>query len=149
LVQDLGVVEQVLPGSTTDVWVRTSLGAGDFVLGESIAVNGACLTVVERTPDTFRVQAGPETLRRTTLGALRVGSHVHLERALRLSDRLGGHLVLGHVDGVCTLRRVQKDAAAVVLDVSLPRELAPFFIEKGSVRHRPVPLWAGSPPVPR
>ena len=121
LVQDVGTVERVLPGGTTDVWVRTALGAGDFALGESIAIDGACLTVVERTAHTFRVQAGPETLRRTTFGAL------------RLSDRLGGHLMLGHVDAVCTVKAVQKDAAAVVLDVSLPAELAPFFIEKGSV----------------
>jgi riboflavin synthase len=133
LVQDVGIVERVLPGATTDVWVRTALGAGDFVLGESIAVDGACLTVVERTGSSFRVQAGPETLRRTTLGALRTGSSVHLERALRLSDRLGGHLVLGHVDGVCTVKAVRSDAGAVVLDISLPAPLAPFFIEKGSV----------------
>jgi riboflavin synthase len=133
LVQDVGTVERVLPGGTTDFWVRTSLGAGEFALGESIAIDGACLTVVERTRDTFRVQAGPETLRRTTLGALRPGARVHLERALRLADRLGGHLVLGHVDGVCTLTAVRPEAAALVLDVSLPKELAPFFIEKGSV----------------
>jgi len=133
LVQDVGVVERVLPGATTDIWVRTALGAGDFVLGESIAVDGACLTVVERTPTTFRVQAGPETLRRTTLATLRTGSRVHLERALRLSDRLGGHLVLGHVDGVCTVKAARMDAGALVLDVSLSPELAPFFIEKGSV----------------
>jgi riboflavin synthase len=133
LIQDLGVVERVLPGATTDIWVRTALGAGDFALGESIAIDGACLTVVERTPTTFRVQAGPETLRRTTLGGLRTGSRVHLERALRLSDRLGGHLVLGHVDGVSTVKAVRPDAGALVLDVSLPPELAPFFILKGSV----------------
>jgi riboflavin synthase len=133
LIQDVGVVEKVLPGGTTDVWLRTALGAGDFALGESIAVDGACLTVVERTEETFRVQAGPETLRRTTLGTLRVGSRVHLERALRLQDRLGGHLVLGHVDAVSKVRRVQKEGGAIVLEVSLPVELAPFFIEKGSV----------------
>jgi riboflavin synthase len=133
LVQDVGVVERVLPGATTDVWVRTGLGAEDFALGESIAIDGACLTVVERTGQAFRVQAGPETLRRTTLGALRPGSRVHLERALRLQDRLGGHLVLGHVDEVCTLKAVRSDAGAVVLDIGLPERLAPFFIEKGSV----------------
>jgi riboflavin synthase len=133
LVQDVGVVERVLPGATTDVWVRTALGAGDFVLGESIAIDGACLTVVERNATSFRVQAGPETLRRTTLGTFRPGTRVHLERALRLSDRLGGHLVLGHVDGVCTVKRVQPEGGAIVLNISLPRELAGFFIEKGSV----------------
>jgi riboflavin synthase len=133
LVQDVGVVERVLPGATTDVWVRTGLGAGDFALGESIAIDGACLTVVERTKAAFRVQAGPETLRCTTLGGLKTGARVHLERALRLSDRLGGHLVLGHVDAVGTLLAVRPDAGAVVLDVSLSAALAPFFIEKGSV----------------
>jgi riboflavin synthase len=133
LIQDIGLVECVLPGATTEVWVRTALGAGDFALGESIAIDGACLTVVERTSTAFRVQAGPETLRRTTLGTLRSGSRVHLERALRLQDRLGGHLVLGHVDGVCTVKTVRSDQGATVLDISLPSPLAPFFIEKGSV----------------
>lgn len=133
LVQDVGTVERVAPGPTTDLWIRTALGAGDFALGESIAIDGACLTVVERAGDTFRVQAGPETLRRTTLGALRPGSRVHLERALRLSDRLGGHLVLGHVDGVAAVRSRQAEGGAVVLEIGLPPELAPYFIEKGSV----------------
>jgi riboflavin synthase len=133
LVQDVGVVERVLPGATTDIWVRTALGAADFALGESIAIDGACLTVVERSEASFRVQAGPETLRRTTLSSLRTGGRVHLERALRLQDRLGGHLVLGHVDGVCTVKAVRRDGGAVVLDISLPAELAAFFIEKGSV----------------
>ncbi len=133
LIQDVGVVERTQPGSTTDLWVRTSLGADGFTLGESIAIDGACLTVVEHTSQAFRVQAGPETLRRTTLGALRTGSRVNLERALRLSDRLGGHLVLGHVDGVSTVLSSRRDGGAVVLDVSLSEALAPFFIEKGSV----------------
>jgi riboflavin synthase len=133
LVQDVGTVERVTPGPTTDVWIRTALGAADFALGESIAIDGACLTVVERAGDRFRVQAGPETLRRTTLGALEPGSRVHLERALRLSDRLGGHLVLGHVDGVAEVRSRRVDGGAVVLEIALPAELALFFIEKGSV----------------
>src|SRR5512141_7202 len=98
LVQDIGTVERVSPGGMTDLWIRCSLGGEPLALGESISVDGACLTVVARTPGGFRVQASPETLRRTTLGQLATGAHVNLERALRLSDRLGGHLVLGHVD---------------------------------------------------
>jgi riboflavin synthase len=133
LVQDVGTVERVLPGPMTTLWIRTALGAGEFALGESIAVSGACLTVVERTADQFRVDAAPETLRRTTLGELRSGSRVNLERALRLSDRLGGHLVLGHVDGVLPLLARGHEGGSVVLEVGLIPELAPLFIEKGSV----------------
>jgi len=133
LVQDVGTVERVLPGPMTTLWIRTALGASEFAPGESIAVSGACLTVVERDADRFRVDAAPETLRRTTLGELRSGSRVNLERALRLSDRLGGHLVLGHVDGVLPLLSRGREGGSVVLEVGLIPELAPLFIEKGSV----------------
>jgi riboflavin synthase len=133
LIQDLGVVERIAPGPTTDLWVRTSLGASEFALGESIAVDGTCLTVVRRDSDTFLAQAAPETLRRTTLGDLKPGSKVNLERALRLSDRLGGHLVQGHVDAVGQLLARSPEGGSVVLTVSLPASLSAFFIEKGSV----------------
>jgi riboflavin synthase len=117
----------------TELWIRTVLGASEFALGESIAVDGACLTVVERTEDRFRVQASPETLRRTTLGRLSSGHKVNLERALRLSDRLGGHLVLGHVDAVSRILSKKPEGGSVVVHFELPAELAPFFIDKGSV----------------
>ena len=133
LVQDVGTVERVLPGPMTVLWIRTALGASEFAPGESIAVSGACLTVVERARDQFRVDASPETLRRTTLGELRSGSRVNLERALRLSDRLGGHLVLGHVDGVLPLLSKTQEGGSLVLEVGLTPDLAPLFIEKGSV----------------
>jgi len=120
LVQDIGTVERIQPGAMTVLWIRTGLGASEFALGESISVSGACLTVVEREGDRFRVDAAPETLRRTTLGELRAGSRVNLERALRMGDRLGGHLVLGHVDGVLPL-------------LSRRTEGGSLFIEKGSV----------------
>ncbi|HXX31401.1 MAG TPA: riboflavin synthase [Myxococcaceae bacterium] len=144
LVQDVGTVVRIVPGATTDLVIRTALGAADFALGESIAVDGACLTVVERTADAFRVQAGPETLRRTTLGALLPGSRVHLERALRLADRLGGHLVLGHVDAVAPVLAVAREGGAVVLGIGLSPELAPLFIEKGSVAVDGVSLTVNS-----
>lgn len=133
LIQDVGVVERLIPGGMTDVWIRTALGARDFALGESIAVDGACLTVVERAEETFRVQAAPETLRRTTLGARHVGARVNLERALALGDRLGGHLVSGHVDAVSEVLETRAEGGSWVMVFRLPAELAPFFIEKGSV----------------
>ncbi len=101
--------------------------------GESVAVQGACLTVVEPAPTSFAADLSPETLARTTLGALRAGARVNLERALRLSDRLGGHLVLGHVDAavpVVSIRRGQEFSTA---RISVPVALAPEVAEKGSV----------------
>lgn len=133
LIQDLGRVERVIPGGMTDLWIHTALGAAAFELGESIAVNGACLTVVERTGDTFRVQAAPETLRRTTLGSVKPGDRVNLERALALGDRLGGHLVSGHVDAVSEVVETYPEGGSWVMGFRLPEELAPYFIEKGSV----------------
>lgn len=133
LIQDLGRVERVVPGGMTDLWIRTTLGAEKFDLGESIAVDGACLTVVERSGDTFKVQAAPETLRRTTLGAVRPGDRVNLERALALGDRLGGHLVSGHVDAVSEVLETFPEGGSWVMRFRLPEELAPYFIEKGSV----------------
>lgn len=133
LIQDVGVIERVIPGGTTDLWIRTALGASTFELGESIAVNGTCLTVVERHSDRFRVQAAEETLRRTTLGDLGPNAPVNLERALRVGDRLGGHMVQGHVDGVTTLEAKRPEGSSVVMRFALSGALAPWFIEKGSV----------------
>ena len=133
LVQDVGVVERLIPGGMTDVWIRTALGATRFTRGESIAVDGACLTVVATAGDTFQVQASPETLRRTTLAAFKPGSRVNLERALALGDRLGGHLVLGHVDAVAELLEKRTEGGSLVMAFALSPALAPFFIGKGSV----------------
>src|SRR4029077_14572306 len=88
-------VTRLQPGGMLDVWIRTAVGAADFTRGESIAVDGACLTEVEARGDELRVQASEETLRRTTLGRLSAGSAVNLERAMRLGDRPGGHRGLG------------------------------------------------------
>ncbi|MEW6336638.1 MAG: riboflavin synthase [Acidobacteriota bacterium] len=106
---------------------------GSFVGGESVAVNGACLTVAAAGPGWFAADASPETLRRTTLGKLRTGSPVNLERALRLSDRLGGHLVLGHVDGVSRVSAVRPAGAFTVMRLALPAALAAEVAEKGSI----------------
>jgi riboflavin synthase len=134
LVQELGTVEKILPGPMTEMWLHAPLLAREpFVLGESIAINGTCLTVVEAKGESFRAQVSPETLRRTTLGALVPSSRANLERAMRMSDRLGGHLVQGHVDGVGRVLERRAEGGSVVMRFSLPPELAPYVVEKGSI----------------
>ena len=102
-------------------------------VGDSIAVNGACLTVVQIEDRRFEVDVSPETIARTTFGSLRIGDPVNLERALQLSDRIDGHLVSGHIDGVGTV--IQKEAAgnAVLMTIGLAGSLTRYMIEKGSV----------------
>lgn len=122
--------------------IRTDLGVEDFEIGESIAVDGACLTVTETEGDLFRVDAAPETLRKTTLGDLQVSDGVHLERALRAGDRLGGHFVQGHVDGVGELLDRRDDGEAWELVFRAPEQVATYLIEKGSVTVDGVSLTA-------
>ncbi|MCF6290882.1 MAG: riboflavin synthase [Desulfobacterales bacterium] len=112
--------------------------AADFELpdprpGESIAVNGVCLTAKEITGPRFSVDVSPESLARTTLGRLAVGGVVNLERALRLSDRLGGHLVSGHVDGVAPVIELRPEGDFVRFTFGIPAGFARYIIEKGSI----------------
>ncbi len=104
-----------------------------LVLGESIAVDGACLTVTSGNGKHFTVDASPETLRRTTIGALARGSRVNLERSLRLGDRLGGHIVLGHVDGVGRLDAITPEGDWVLFRFRAPKPIWPYLVEKGSI----------------
>jgi riboflavin synthase len=106
---------------------------GPLSMGESVSVSGACLTVDAITAEGFEVDASAETLARTTLGDLKVGGTVHLERALRAADRMGGHVVTGHVDGVGSLLERRPMGESVVLVFGVPLELAPFVAEKGSI----------------
>ncbi|TAL26284.1 MAG: riboflavin synthase, partial [Frankiales bacterium] len=101
--------------------------------GDSIAVNGVCLTVVDSRDGVFTADVMAETLRRSSLGAVDVGSRVNLERAVRVSDRLGGHVVQGHVDGTGRIQRVTPDEHWTVVRISLPGDLARYVVEKGSI----------------
>jgi riboflavin synthase len=112
--------------------VRTSL-ASELARGESVAVNGVCLTVTAVEGDEVQADIGPETARVTTLGSLQTGQVVNLERSLRAGDRLGGHFVQGHVDGVGTIEGLRQDGEAHWLTIAFPMDLAPLFIPKGSV----------------
>lgn len=133
LIQDVGSVISIARGPMTRIAVATGLPAEGLDLGESIALDGACLTVVSRSRGCFEVEASPETLRRTTIGTWAPGIKVNLERALRLSDRLGGHLVLGHVDAVSKIASRSAEGGSIVLAFALDRALAPLVIEKGSI----------------
>jgi riboflavin synthase len=133
LVQDIGTVESAARGPMTRLAFRTGLPAEGFSHGESIAIDGACLTVVATGRGVFEVEASPETLRCTTLSRAERGTRVNLERALRMGDALGGHLVLGHVDARAPIVDRWPEAGSLVLGVELPAALEGFFIEKGSV----------------
>jgi riboflavin synthase len=135
LVSDMGVVERVLPrqgGARLTLRPRL-LPADELVLGESVACSGVCLTVAERGGGLVSFDAVPETLARTTIGGWRSGSVVNLERALALGDRLGGHLVQGHVDAVGEVLSRAVEGQGARLAISLPASIAPLVAEKGSI----------------
>jgi len=134
LIEEVGTIDAVEdrgPGRWFRVRARSVLS--DARVGDSLAVDGCCLTVVERGNDGFAVEAVPETLARTTLGERRAGDGVNLERALRLDQRLGGHLVQGHVDGVGVVREMSREGEGVRLALEIPASLARFVAEKGSL----------------
>jgi riboflavin synthase len=134
IVEARGTVEELEPkGSVHRVVIATDLPVEELPLGASIAVDGVCLTVIERSAGRFAADLGPETLARTTLGALAVGGRVHLERALKLGDALGGHLVSGHVDGVGRVVARRELGEALELRMAAPPEVVPTLVVKGSV----------------
>jgi len=135
LVEDVGTVARADRRSDALVLaIRPSrIPLSELVLGESICHDGTCLTVTEVGRETFTVLAGAETLARTTLGALRIGKRVNLERALRVGDRLGGHWVTGHVDGTGELAIRRDLGANLVLGFRAPPALLRYVVEKGSI----------------
>ena len=134
LVEALGAVREVTAdGAGRDLVIEAPTLAAGLALGESVAVNGCCLTIVAHEAVTCRFQAGPETLRRTNLGDLHPGDRVNLERSLRVGDRLGGHIVQGHIDGVGRVERLLSDGDWVLFWFSCPPELSAQMVTKGSV----------------
>ena len=131
-----GIVEEV--GTVTGLeGQRLTIAAGtvleDVKLGDSIAVNGACLTVVDFEPSRFSVELAPETLKRTSFGSLVSGRQVNLERPLAVSDRLGGHIVQGHVDATGRITSLKPEGDCVIFRVASPKRLMPYIVEKGFV----------------
>jgi len=134
IVEELGTLRGVSRGADS---ARLIIGAEkvleDARVGDSIAVNGVCLTVVHIEPREFTADVMAETLSKTSLGALNPGDRVNLERALRLGDRLGGHLVSGHIDGVGIITRLERRDIATLITIRAPGEVMRYIIKKGSV----------------
>ena len=134
LIEDVGRVGALtrMKGSAI-LTVETKLAARAMALGASVAVNGACLTVVKKLKGAFTVDVSPETLARTNLAQLERGNLVNLEQSMRLQERLGGHLVTGHIDGVATVESIRKQGEFTIFDFRLPVRLGAFLVPKGSV----------------
>ena len=134
IVEELGTIRNIQrksEGVILEIQARNVLA--DAEIGDSIAVDGACLTIRSLAPEAFTADISAETLRRTTLGERRVGEQVNLERSLRLSDRLGGHLVLGHVDEVATICGWEDEGDASLMQVTMSNTLKRYIAYKGSI----------------
>lgn len=134
IVEEMGaitVLGKTLAGTKLTILASTVLG--DLKTGDSVSVNGICLTVVSRSERDFSVEVSPETLSVTTLGSLAVGTPVNLERAMRLNERIGGHLVAGHVDGVGAIRSRHQDGNAIFFTIEASPEILRYCVVKGSV----------------
>ena len=134
IVEEMGaitVLKQTLSGTRLTILASTVMG--DLKVGDSVSVNGICLTVVSRSERDFSVEVSPETISVTTLGSFAVGMPVNLERAMRLNERIGGHLVAGHVDGVGVIRSRHQDSNAIVFTIGAPPEILRYCVAKGSI----------------
>lgn len=134
IIEEIGKVDQASSaGGNLRLRIKAPKVSAALKVGESVNINGACQTVIEVRDDAFVVEAVEETLKRTTLGRLESGDRVNLERALRASDRLGGHLVSGHVDFLSTLKSINEKNQSWLFAFQIPPEHQTHFVEKGSV----------------
>jgi len=134
IIEGLGTLEAIQStGQGARLSISSEVSLETTGIGDSIAVNGACLTAVSISKNRFEVDVSPESLKHTTLGSARIGDRVNIERALRLGDRLDGNLVSGHIDGTGVIRKRQSLGNAIIVTVSVPKALTRYMIHKGSV----------------
>jgi riboflavin synthase len=134
LVEDVGRVESLVTNKQSAVLtVESGLAIPAISLGASIAINGACLTVVQKTKKSFSFDVSPETLERTSLATSKPGTLLNLERSMRLDDRLGGHLVTGHIDGVGIVRSIERKGDFTFFSFRIAQRLGSLLVSKGSV----------------
>lgn len=134
IVEEVGNVREIRKGQTSSfIEIQAKTVISDVHLGDSIAVNGVCLTVTEFSADSFRADVMNETLNRSSLGSLRSGSHVNLERAMPANGRFGGHIVSGHIDGTGVITDIRRDGISVWYTIGTTAAVMRYIVEKGSV----------------
>ena len=134
LIEETGILERAVPSASEIVLqVRAKLVLEGIRIGDSVAVNGVCLTVVDSDTSGFAAQAVQETVENSTIPDWRVGDVLNLERALAVGDRLGGHIVQGHVDGIGTVKSIRAGELETVISVSAPSEIMKYIVRKGSI----------------
>lgn len=133
IITAIGQIDEIEKAGDWRLKIRTPWDCTAIDLGASIACSGICLTVVDREENWFAVEVSQETVSRTTIGQWKAGSHINLERALRLGDELGGHIVSGHIDGLARIETITPKGDSHILEISLPDGLSKFMAEKGSV----------------
>ncbi len=135
IVEEIGTIQSIRNSGKGKVLAVRAVKKflNDVGIDDSISVSGTCLTVIRKTPTTFTSEAVEETLKKTTTGSLRVGSKVNLEKAMKMSDRLGGHLVLGHVDTVGTISKIVPQTLSWMFEVEFPPEYMKYVIPVGSI----------------
>ena len=134
LIEEIGIIEAIINGNKS---MKLSIKANKILeninVGDSISTNGICLTVTNFTKNSFTVDVMPETMRKTNLGKLKIGNFVNLERALKVSDRLGGHIVSGHIDGTGIIKEFKDEDNATWVTVETDRDIIKYIIPKGSI----------------
>lgn len=134
IVESMGTVKRITrKGEDAQLFIDTSMNLDDLKIGDSIAINGVCLTVTEKTGSIFCADVSAETMARTTIKLLKSGEKINLEKSLRLNSFLGGHLVLGHVDGMGKIQEKTTKANSIQFCVEIDNELSRYVVEKGSV----------------
>lgn len=133
LIEEIGTISRPCPGSGGQLTLRADIVRQGCRLGDSIAVNGVCLTVTAQAGEALSFDVSPETLRRSNLGRLKTGQSVNLERALAADGRFGGHLVSGHIDGIGRLQSRVNEGNSVIFSFTAPPEIARYLIVKGSI----------------
>lgn len=145
IIEDVGVVRVIRKsGEISIITIQTSMDLKDTKIGDSISINGVCLTVVEIEVGSFAVEASPETISRSTLNKIRINNPVNLEKALTLRSRLGGHLVQGHVDGVGRVKGIEREKDSLIIEIVPPESVIGYIVDKGSVAVNGISLTVNS-----